>query len=180
MKNPIYFQNISKYESKLLLKKLGDIIKVVGSNLDFSIEMVQWDGPKKRKRNNWSLVYRWLHCALHNKLGNHEKQKERITASYRALSRIGLLFIKPQSDKIFVVAEKYFICKTDISYLWQTDTRKISYELFNFKIFKNYFVEIVRESTIEPNASVGTGRREKGGWHDKLGCFSTVKNYLQT
>ena len=38
MKNPICFPNISKYTSKLLLKKLGDIMKVVGLNLDFSIE----------------------------------------------------------------------------------------------------------------------------------------------
>lgn len=44
--NQICLQNISKYTFKLLPKKLGDIIKVVGSNMDFSTE----EKVQKRER----------------------------------------------------------------------------------------------------------------------------------
>ena len=46
IKNQICFQNISKYTSKLSAKKLGYIIKAVGSNMDFSIE----EKVQKRER----------------------------------------------------------------------------------------------------------------------------------
>ena len=53
IKNPICFPNISKYTSESLLRKLGDIIKVVGSDLDFIIEEM----VHKREREITGLWY---------------------------------------------------------------------------------------------------------------------------
>ena len=52
------------------------------------------------------------------------------------MSRGGLSFIKPQFQKTLVIAEQYFYRKTEVSYLRETDVKKITYDLVNFKCFK--------------------------------------------
>ena len=66
----------------------------------------------------------------------------RTTKSYEnqklnsVMSRGGLSFIKPQFQKTLVIAEQYFYRKTEVSYLRETDVKKITYDLVNFKCFK--------------------------------------------
>ena len=62
LQNQIYFPNVDKYTSRLLLMKLGDIIKVEVSNISISITE---DGPKSlSERELAGLHYIWgLHCA---------------------------------------------------------------------------------------------------------------------
>ena len=49
LQNQIYFSNVDKYTSRLLLMKVGDIIKVEVSNF--------------RERTCWSAIDWGLHCA---------------------------------------------------------------------------------------------------------------------
>ena len=53
------------------------------------------------------------------------------------MSRGGLLFIKPQFEKILVIAERCFCRKTEVSKLRQIDVKKSTYDLVNFKYFKD-------------------------------------------
>ena len=59
------------------------------------------------------------------------------------MSRGGLLFIKPQFQKILVIVELYFRRKTEVSHLREISVKKITYNLVNFKYMKEYFAEIV-------------------------------------
>ena len=52
------------------------------------------------------------------------------------MSRGGLSFIKLQFQKTLVIAEQYFYRTTEVSYLRETDVKKITYDLVNFKCFK--------------------------------------------
>ena len=57
-------------------------------------------------------------------------------------------------EKVLVFAEKCFRHETDISDLQQIDIKKGSYDLFNFKCIKDYFLETVEESAMEQNSTV--------------------------
>ena len=60
LQNQIYFPNVDKYTSRLLLMKLGDIMKVEVSNIAIRITK---DGPKVCQRENLQ-VYHILRIAL--------------------------------------------------------------------------------------------------------------------
>ena len=70
------------------------------------------------------------------------------------MSRGGLLFIKPQFQKILVIAERNLCRKTQVSYLHEIDVKKITYDLVNCQYIKEYFVEIVEESELNPSGIV--------------------------
>ena len=62
-----------------------------------------------------------------------------------------MFFINLQCDKSFVVVEKWYRCKADISYLAmnkykKNKIKKISYQLFSLKYIKDYSVKVVKES----------------------------------
>ena len=52
------------------------------------------------------------------------------------ISRGELSFIKPQVQKIIVIAERYFCRRTEVFYLREIDVKKINYDLVNFKYIK--------------------------------------------
>ena len=52
------------------------------------------------------------------------------------MSRGELSFIKPQVQKIIVIAKSYFYHKTEVFYLREIDVKKINYGLVNFKYIK--------------------------------------------
>ena len=96
------------------------------------------------------------------------------------MSRGGLLFIKPQFQKILVIAERNLRRKTQVSYLHEIDVKKITYDLVNCQYIKEYFVEIVEESELKPSGividDVLHGIIEL---YIKVRSFSTAKDYVQ-
>ena len=104
---------------------------------------------------------------LHNNFRNHKNWRELQQATSligvcrktkpcenqelnSVMSRGGLSFIKPQFQKILVIAERYFRRKIEVFYLSETDVKNITYDLINFKYINEYFAEIAEESVLEP------------------------------
>ena len=96
-----------------------------------------------------------------------------------AMSRRGLSFIKPQFQKILVIAERYFCRKTEISYLCEIDVKKITYDLVNFKYIKEYFAETVEKSELKLNGIVSDVSHGIIELYIKVRSFSTARDYAQ-
>ena len=178
--------------------KLGDIIKVEVSNISISITE---DCPKKvsgRELAGLQYIGRYILHNLHNNFRNHKKWRDielqQATSLSRAcsttkpcgnqklnslMSRGGLSFIKPQFQKILVIAERYFCHKTQVSYLCEIDLKKISYDLVYFRYIKDYFSEIVEESELKPYDIVSDGVLHGIiELYIKIRSFSTAADYV--